>query len=417
MAKMFNLKPQVLKTPEQAYSELLGSSGENQIVDINISLIDEIDNQPQKIHEEKISKIAESMRIVGQLDPCLVVPNPKKTGRYLLLAGRHRKRACLMNGLTTIKAVIKNEKDTDKQRLMLLATNNDRNTDYLPSELAFSYLEQSELLQKLGSKSTASTIASENNTNRKSVHKYIQLTHLITPLLNRVDSGAITVGAGYELSFLTMAQQNAVFNFLLNNSDCKISKTNARLIRDNPDNFKDIFRYSNPNFSESQTIENQPVKDERPHPKAEKKTKNTTDKPSNTKKKCPSEGHLNLQIPYEVLMTVAAILYKETYSIYQHIISEYATTSESVNFIKARYANNKHLEGTIYADDKSLKYIYYYDGEYKITFKNKLSVSINCDTKIKYTISYAEIDTAIRRFIRKFLTLEDIILMLKEAKK
>lgn len=222
---------------------------------------------------------------------------------------------------------------------------------------------------------------------------------------------------GYYSIFLTMAQQNAVFNFLLNNSDCKISKTNARLIRDNPDNFKDIFRYSNPNFSESQTIENQPVKDERPHPKAEKKTKNTTDKPSNTKKKCPSEGHLNLQIPYEVLMTVAAILYKETYSIYQHIISEYATTSESVNFIKARYANNKHLEGTIYADDKSLKYIYYYDGEYKITFKNKLSVSINCDTKIKYTISYAEIDTAIRRFIRKFLTLEDIILMLKEAKK
>lgn len=412
MAKMFDIKPQVLKTPEQAYAELLGKSEENQIVEINIDLIDEIDEQPQKIHNEKIASIAESMRIVGQLDPCIVIPNPPKKGRYLLLAGRHRKRACLLIGLDKIKAVIKNEKDPDKQRLMLLATNNDRNTDYLPSELAFSYLEQSELLQKLGSKSTASKIATENNTNRKTVHKYIQLTHLITPLLNRVDSGSITVGAGYELSFLKTEQQNAVFNFLLNNSDCHISKINARLIRDNPDNLKEIFypSYSEKNISQPQN--NPPA--ESKSPKAEKKTENTF---TSTKSQCPSEGHLNLQIPYEVLMTVAAILYKETYSIYQHIISEYATTSESVNFIKARYANNKHLEGTIYADDKSLKYIYYYDGEYKITFKNKLSVSINCDTKIKYTISYAEIDTAIRRFIRKFLTLEDIILMLKEAKK
>lgn len=237
--KMFSVKPQVLKTPEQAYSELLGSSSENQIVDIKIDLIDTIDDQPHKIHTDTVQRIAESMRVYGQLEPATVVQ--KKNGRYALLAGRHRRLACIENGFDTLKCIIRKEDDPDKQRLILLATNNDRNTDYSPSELAYSYLEQMELLKKLGSKSTASQIAEENNTNRKTVHKYIQLTKLIKPLMSRVDSGAITVGAGYELSFLTSAQQTNVINFLLNHSDCHITKEYARAIREHPDDIANIF--------------------------------------------------------------------------------------------------------------------------------------------------------------------------------
>lgn len=127
---------------------MLGGSTENQVVEIDISLIDEIDDQPQSIHQDKIENIAESMKHIGQIDPVTVVKS-KKEGRYVLLAGRHRKRACLLNGQKSVKAIIKNETDPDKQRLILLATNNDRNTDYLPSELAFSYAEQSELLKNL----------------------------------------------------------------------------------------------------------------------------------------------------------------------------------------------------------------------------------------------------------------------------
>lgn len=145
--KMFSVKPQVLKTPEQAYSELLGSSSENQIVDIKIDLIDTIDDQPHKIHTDTVQRIAESMRIYGQLEPATVVQ--KKNGRYALLAGRHRRLACIENGTDTLKCIIRKEEDPDKQRLILLATNNDRNTDYSPSELAYSYLEQMELLKKL----------------------------------------------------------------------------------------------------------------------------------------------------------------------------------------------------------------------------------------------------------------------------
>lgn len=401
---MFEIKKQVLKTPEQAYKELLGDSKENQIVEIPLELIDEIENQPQHIHEDKIKRISESMKIVGQLDPVIVIPNNEIKGRYLLLAGRHRCRACEMNGLPKVKAVVKQETNPDKQRLMLLATNNDRNTDYSPSELAFSYKEQMELLQKLGSKSTASQIAEDNNTNRKSVHKYIQLTKLIKPLLYKVDKGELTVGAGYELSFLTDEQQNKVFIYLVNNPETHISKDNARIIRDNPEKFKEIFYSENNSSGPKNTI----LKES---PKAEKKTNNIS-----SKDKCPSEGHKKPEISYEMLMTIAFTIYRECYSIYKYIVKDFPTSDESINFIIQRYAEN----GTVYngtLSEKDIPFNQYQHNYYKIEFlKNKISVVLSSKANgiIKIKLSYKEVDSATREYLRKYISVDDIIYMLRE---
>lgn len=384
MSKMFSIKPQVLKTPEQAYAELLGNSEENQIVDIDISLIDEIDNQPQKIHDDKINRIAESMKIVGQLDPVIVVPSVKKKGRYILIAGRHRKRACVINGLNKVKAVIKKENDPDKQRLMLLATNNDRNTDYSPSELAFSYLEQMELLKKLGSKSTASQIAEENNTNRKTVHKYIQLTKLIQPLLSRVDNGTITVGAGYELSFLSPEQQSSVFNFILNHSDkSNIEKNTARQIRIAPDDLQNIFY---PPVDEPSLINYDDGAEDNTQKslKAEKKIN------SNTNDKCPSEGQLNIKIPkihFEELMTIAYIVKKEAYSILAYIISNYPTTKDVTELINAKYVKSDiSFKGVLNEGNNTPFYTYLY-ADYEISFKKSLRLSSQLTTVKKKLLS------------------------------
>lgn len=408
MPKLFDIKPQVLKTPEQAYAELLGDSSENQIVDLNVDLIDEIENQRYKIRESKIAEIAESMKIVGQIDPVQVIPNPKKKGRYLLLAGRHRRRACILNGEKTVKAVIKKEKNPDKQRLMLLVSNNNRNNDYDPSELAFSYLEQMQLLEKLGSKSTASKIAEENNTNRKTVHKYIQLTKLIPPLLSRVDSNILTVGAGYELSFLTPEQQTSVINFILNHSDCHITKENARIIRENPDKLENIF-FPDVSEEESETNSN----DNSETLKTEKKINSAL---SETKK-CPSKGQLVLKIRFEVLMTIAYIIKKETYSIFSYIISSYPTTDEVVELINRKYVqNNMSFEGVLDEGEHQPFYTYLYS-EYSIQFKNKLIVKFVTDTHEKetYRITYKELDDAIRKFLRKYVSAEDKILAIKES--
>lgn len=393
-SNLFTIEKQTLKTPEQAYSELLGSSPENQIVEIPLSMIDEIENQPCKIHEDKVNRIVESMRIVGQLDPVIVIPSTENKGRYILLAGRHRSRACQHLGFDKIKAVIKQEKDADKQRLMLLATNNDRNTDYLPSELAFSYLEQKQLLEKFGSKSTVAKIAEDNETNRKSVHKYIQLTKLNSSLLHKIDTGEMTVGAGYELSFLTQPQQQSVNIFLINHPDIKITKDNARLIREAPENLNEIF------FSDDQNVE---------QPKAEKKTKNK----SNNTSKCPSEGHLQALSSAE-LNIIGLILYKNCYSIFKYIVSEFSSTDDVTSFIKLRYGNSR-TGGSSFIKENETAIEKYKNSDYLYDFRaNSFSLSVKTkDSKEKYTFTFKELDSIIRRYLRQVLKKDDILLMLR----
>lgn len=215
------------------------SMNENTIVDIPINKIKEISNQPFVIHEDTVNTIADSIKLNGQLDPCVVTKS--NNGYYELLAGRHRKRACELAGLTTVKCIIKNNLSDDEKELIIIDTNTERNNNYLPSELAFAFKRKEELLSKT-TNSAIKIIADESNLSRKKVYRYIRLTYLIKPLLNRVDSGNIPLIAGVELSYLTDKQQGDVFSYLINHaSSCKITTEKARLIKDNPADYIAIF--------------------------------------------------------------------------------------------------------------------------------------------------------------------------------
>lgn len=394
----FKIKKQVLKTPEQAYAELLGSSSENQIVDLPIHLIKTIDNQPFQIKEDKVNRIAESMKLVDQLDPVLVLPPSKDSNEYILLAGRHRREAALRNGKTTLKAIIKKEDNPDKQRLILLASNNDRNNDYLPSELAFSYREQLELLKKLGSTKTTAQIAEDNNTNRKSVHKYIQLTYLNQSLLNRVDNGELTVGAGYELSFLPEDKQKYISLQFFNYDNLHITQEQAKQIRKNPENINEILslRKSSDTVEEAHT---------------EKKLSNKAEK----KVSLEETPKRNKEIPKEVSNLISEILYNETYSIFKYIVTEFASSDYVIEFITARYVNNDvKYNGSC----EKLNSTNYLDYGYVLTFKNNgLNVILTNREKgnEKFKITYKQLDDIIRKFL-SLLPVEDIISMLKEKK-
>lgn len=394
MSDLFKPKPQILKTPEQAYAELLGNSPENQIVDIIIDLTDTIDDQPHKIHTDTVQRIAESMRIYGQLEPATVVQ--KKNGRYALLAGRHRRLACIENGFDTLKCIIRKEDDPDKQRLILLATNNDRNTDYSPSELAYSYLEQMELLKKLGSRSTASQIAEGNNTNRKTVHKYIQLTKLIKPLMSRVDSGAITVGAGDELSFLTSAQQTNVINFLLNHSDCHITKEYARAIREYPEDIANIFyahSHLDSNISETEqavssadTVDNNDAE--------EQNVSQTSDKGDNNASSAePKPEYTDISaLPSGVKNKLCDIIIHQT-KVDKEIVCNFSTPQETNKYF------NELGKSHVYCSEPLSDYIYSI---------NPKRIEIQTYGQ-KYILSFGSADTIIREYMRKVYTSKKLI--------
>ena len=190
-------------------SGLLGIS--NQFVNIPLDVIDEIDDQPFPINEEKVEQIADSIENVGVIEPIIVV---EKLGRYKILSGRHRYRACKKLGKEDIPCYIKNVSE-DVARYILIATNTDRNNEYAPTVYAKAYAEQLELMKKLGKKATVSAIADQNGLSRKQIYRYVRLTYLIEDFQRWVDNDIIRMLSAVELSFLSEEKQNALYKHLI----------------------------------------------------------------------------------------------------------------------------------------------------------------------------------------------------------
>lgn len=385
MSKTFNIEPQVLFTPEQAFSQLVGNAKDKQVVEIPIELIDEIENQPTQIHEDRIDAIAESMKVVGQIDPVIVINNDEKEGRYLLLAGRHRIRACANIGLKTVKAIVSQEKDKDKQRLILVASNNDRNTDYLPSERAFSYLEQKQLLEKLGSRSVTSKIAEDLGTNRKSVHKFIQLTKLNKSLLHRVDKGELTVGAGYELSYLPEVEQSKVNIFLINNPQCHINKDMAQLIRHNPEDIENIVFGANDVDATSSSSEKKEPKQTKP--KAEPVEPDTVDK-----------------------VFIGFICTEHISKLITLIVSKFASTDEVVEFLKLQRSYGFYV-----AENEVPTLCSRYKNKNVSGSFNKGHFECKFDSKT-YNLTLKQVDTYVRYYLSKCIPKSEIIKIIQDDK-
>ena len=211
MAKKFVIPKQSFSSVADAYNGLLGMDN-NRVVNLPISQLDEIDNQPFPINESKVDQIADSIDAVGVLEPVIVARNGD---RYSILSGRHRFRACQKLGKTEIPCFIKDySADDPTARFILLATNTDRNNEYAPTVYARAYAEQLELLKQLGKKATVSAIAENNNMSRKQIYRYIRLNELIAEFQEWVDKGIITIEAAVELSFISEEKQHIIFEHI-----------------------------------------------------------------------------------------------------------------------------------------------------------------------------------------------------------
>lgn len=146
MSKL-NIPIQSIPTVEDAYNNLIGNKN-NTIFNLPLSVLDVVEEQPFPVNEEKIEQITESIESVGVLEPLIV--RKKENGRYDILSGRHRFKACQKLNMKEIPCFIKSDLNDDMARFILIATNTDRNNEYPPSVYAKAYKEQIELYKKLG---------------------------------------------------------------------------------------------------------------------------------------------------------------------------------------------------------------------------------------------------------------------------
>ncbi len=187
------------------------------IYDIPLSEIDDFPDHPYKVKEdEDMDQLVQSIKDNGILTP--VTLRRKEDGRYEVVAGHRRKRACELAGIPTLRAEIKDL--TRDEAVILMVESNYQRSKILPSEKAFAYKMRLDAMKRTAgrpSKENSSPVgthfrsdeilAQECGDSRNQIQRYIRLTHLIPDILEMVDEGRIAFRPAVELSYLSEAEQ------------------------------------------------------------------------------------------------------------------------------------------------------------------------------------------------------------------
>ena len=192
------------------------------IRDIPLDLIDNFPDHPFHVRDdEDMLQLVESIKTNGVLTPAVL--RQKEDGRYELVAGHRRKRACELAGLTTLRSEIKDL--TRDEAVVYMVESNFQRTTILPSEKAFAYKMRNEAIKrqgertdltssplgiKLSGKQSLDVISQESGDSRNQIHRYIRLTNLVPELLELVDEGRIKMRPAVELSYLDEDSQRDV---------------------------------------------------------------------------------------------------------------------------------------------------------------------------------------------------------------
>ena len=204
------------------YDELFMNDAERQeatlpkIYNIPLSEIDDFPNHPFQVRlDEDMDQLVESVKERGVITP--ITLRRKTDGRYEIVSGHRRRKACELAGLVTVPAEIK-ELTRDEAIILMVESNLQRST-ILPSEKAFSYKMRLEAMKRqqgertdltsapLEQKSSREALAEKSPDSHAQIQRYIRLTKLIPDLLAMVDEGRIALRPAVELSYLGKLEQ------------------------------------------------------------------------------------------------------------------------------------------------------------------------------------------------------------------
>ncbi|MDE7389873.1 MAG: ParB/RepB/Spo0J family partition protein [Lachnospiraceae bacterium] len=113
--------------------------------EIPLSQIDSFPNHPFKVVDnDDMQQLADSVKENGVINPAIV--RFKSDGRYELISGHRRKRACELAGLTTLKCAVM--EISDDEATVYMVDSNFQRSKVLPSEKAFAYKMRLEAMKK-----------------------------------------------------------------------------------------------------------------------------------------------------------------------------------------------------------------------------------------------------------------------------
>ena len=199
------------------------SDHEYEVMEIPIRLIDQYPDHPFYVDDDDdLLDLAASIEAVGQLTPACV--RPKENGRYELLSGHRRMRACQIAGLEKIRCEVRELNDAEAAILLVEAN---RQRDYIrPGEKAFAFRLREDAAEELyGVKDPLgylSDLRSENvgkfdrigsfrGDRDEQIEMVLRITELIPELIELIDRGEMAIKPAIELSFLPKLKQGEIW--------------------------------------------------------------------------------------------------------------------------------------------------------------------------------------------------------------
>ena len=141
----------------------------------------------------------------------------KEDGRYELISGHRRKKACELAGLETLKCEVKEL--THDEAIIVMVESNLQRSVILPSEKAFAYKMRLEAMKRQGERSDLTSrpvgeklfsvdkMSQDVADSGRQIHRYIRLTELVPEILQMVDERQIAFRPAVEISYLSEEQQ------------------------------------------------------------------------------------------------------------------------------------------------------------------------------------------------------------------
>ena len=193
------------------------------IYDIPLSEIDDFPNHPFKVMlDEDMDQLVQSVKERGIITP--ITLRQKEDGRYEIVSGHRRKKACELAGLETVKSEIKEL--TRDEAIILMVESNYQRSSILPSEKAFAYKMRLEAMKRqagrpskencdpvghnLAGIRSVDVMAEDSPDSRNQIQRYVRLTELSPDLLNMVDETRIAFRPAVELSYLKEDEQKSL---------------------------------------------------------------------------------------------------------------------------------------------------------------------------------------------------------------
>jgi ParB family transcriptional regulator, chromosome partitioning protein len=179
----------------------------------------------KRYNSEKLQSLADSIKENGVIVPILV--RPIKSGRYKyeIIAGHNRVQSSRLAGIDEIPCNIR-EFTNEQATIMMVDSNLQQRENILPSEKAFAYKYKLEAIKRQGKRTDltsrqlvgklemADVVGQENNESGRQIQRYIRLTNLITPLLDKVDEKKMSFIPAVEISYLSEEAQGHLFDIL-----------------------------------------------------------------------------------------------------------------------------------------------------------------------------------------------------------